>query len=298
MSSIRVAILGGDGREVYIGEQLAALGYEVTAFGVDGDHSGKLPQAESPEAAVTGARWIVCPSPGLSAGDRVYAPSSPAPITLTAALLASSDASDGGLILGRATLSLTAAARETGVRLFEMKDDRSLAVCNATSVAEALVALLVGKTRRVLPEHKFMVLGYGATGAALTDALLGLACQVSVSARRAENLERARQRGATPVPFADRVTAMASCDVIVNTVPSADAIPSSALPAVKGAIVVDIASPPGGLDHEAARLAEVDVTWARGLAGARAPVSAGDAQLRVITRAMQARHDETARSNV
>ena len=297
MSSIRVAILGGDGREVYIGEQLAALGCEVTAFGLDGTHSGKFPQADSPEAAVTGARWIICPSPGLGAGDRVYAPHSPEPITLTAALLASSEASSGGLVLGRATPSLTEAARETGVQLVEMKDDRSLAVCNATSVAEALVALLVGKTRRVLPEHKFMVLGYGATGAAFTDALLGLACKVSVSARRAENLERARQRGAMPVPFADRVTAMASCDVIVNTVPSTDAIPSSALPAVKDAIVVDIASPPGGLDHEAAKLAEVDVTWARGLAGARAPVSAGDSQLRVITRAMQARHDETASFN-
>lgn len=297
MSGIRVAILGGDAREAYIGEQLAAMGYEVTAFGVDGKHTGTLHHAGSAEEAVLGARWIVCPSPGLGSGDRVYAPHSPAPITLNAALLASSDASGGGLILGRATPTVAAAAQETGVRLVEMKDDRSLAVCNATSVAEALVALLVGKTRRVLPQHQFLVLGYGATGAAFTDALLGLACQISVAARRAECLERARQRGAAPVPFAERVTAMASSDVIVNTVPSPEAIPSSALPALKDAIVVDIASPPGGLDHRAAKLAGVDVTWARGLAGARAPLSAGDAQLRVIARAIQPRSEETSRSN-
>ena len=79
---------------------------------------------------------------------------------------------------------------------------------------------------------------------------------------------------------------MAEARVVINTVPSPDAIPASAFPALHEAIVVDIASPPGGTDHQAARDHGLDITWARGLAGARAPLSAGDAQLRVITGAM------------
>ena len=287
MSQIRVAVLGGDAREIYIAEQLLAKGYQVAVFGAAASHASRLAPAVSPEAAVAGTNWIICPSPGLGDGDRVYAPDCSVPITLNADLFTASDAATGGLILGRATPAVTSAAKTAGVAVFEMKDDRALAVSNATSVAEALVALLVGKTRRVLPAHRLLVIGYGATGAAFTDALLGLACAVRVTARRGEHLERARQRGAQPVDYAARVQALAESDIVVNTVPSPDAIPPSAFPQLRDAIVVDIASPPGGIDHAAAGVSGIDLTWARGLAGARAPLSAGDAQLRFITDAIR-----------
>lgn len=286
MSQRRVAVLGGDAREIHIAERLLAMGYQVAFFGAAAGGTSRLAPAPSPEAAVAGANWIICPSPGLGDGDRVYAPACSTPIILNAALLAASEAATGGLILGRATPGVTSAAQAAGVAVFEMKDDRALAVSNATSVAEALVALLVGKTRRVLPAHHPLVIGYGATGAAFTDALLGLACAVRVTARRAEHLERARQRGAQPVAYSARVQAMAESGIVVNTVPSPDAIPPSAFPHLRDAIVVDIASPPGGTDHAAAGVSGIDLTWARGLAGARAPVSVGDAQLRFVTDAM------------
>lgn len=286
MNKVRVAVLGGDAREVYIAGQLLALGYQVTLFGAAPDGVPGLKSAESAQAAVAGANWIVCPSPGLGDGGHVYAPDSPAPIILDAALLAGSDVAAGGLVLGRATPGVATAARSAGGAVYEMKDDRALAVSNATAVAEALIALLVGKTRRVLPEHRPLVLGYGATGAAVTDALLGLACGVGVAARRTEHLERARQRGAVPVSYPARAEAMTQADIIINTVPSPDAIPASVFPRLRDAIVVDIASPPGGTDHAAASAAGIDLTWARGLAGARAPVSAGDAQLRIIMAAI------------
>jgi dipicolinate synthase subunit A len=286
MNQIRVAVLGGDAREVYIAEQLLARGYQVAFFGAAASRASQLASAASPKAAVAEANWIICPSPGLGDGNRVYAPDCPVPIILNAALLTASEAATGGLILGRATPAVTSAAKAAGVAVFEMKDDRALAVSNATSVAEALVALLVGTTRRVLPAHRLLVIGYGATGAAFTDALLGLACAVRVTARRAEHLERARQRGAQPVAYPARVEAMADSDIVVNTVPSPDAIPPSAFPHLRDAIVVDIASPPGGTDHAAAAVSGIDLTWARGLAGARAPLSAGDAQLRFITAAI------------
>lgn len=289
VNEVRVAVLGGDAREVYIAGRLLALGYQVRLFGTAPDGMSGLTLAGSPQAAVTGANWIVCPSPGLGDGERVYAPSSPVPIILNAALLEASDAVAGGLVLGRATPGVTAAARSSGISVFEMKDDRALAVSNATAVAEALIALLVSKTRRVLPEHRLLILGYGATGAAFTDALLGLACSVRVTARRLDYLERARQRGAVPVSYPDRAEAMAQSDIVVNTVPSPDAIPAAAFTHLRDAIVVDIASPPGGTDHAAASAAGIDLTWARGLAGARAPLSAGDAQLRIIAEAIASR---------
>jgi len=286
VSSTRVAVLGGDSRELYIAAELASRGHEVRYFGSNDNGAAGVQHCASPEEAVQDAHWIVCPSPGLGAGDQVYAPFSTQPIVLAPELLGRSDASLGGIVLGRATPTLVATAAALSIDIFEMKDDRSLAISNATSVAEALVSLLVTKTTRVLTEYRILVVGYGATGAALTDALLGLACRPSVAAARPEHLSRIRQRGAVPVPYEQRVDAMAESDIVVNTVPSVDAVPPEAFAALRRRLVVDIASPPGGMDHDAATAADVDVTWARGLAGARAPHSAGDAQLRTITAAI------------
>lgn len=291
MNGERIAVLGGDTREAYIAGQLRERGYEVALYGVTpgSQESASITPAASAQEAVRGACWVVCPSPGLGDGDVVYAPTSPEPIVLDAALMSSSSASAGGMVMGRATPGVRAAAETLRIPIFEMKDDRMLAASNARSVAEALVAILVEKTVRILPEHRILVIGYGATGAALSRALLGLSCEVGVVARREESLAEAAAIGARSVPFSDRVVAMAEADIVVNTVPSVDAVPPEAYSALQRAVVVDIASPPGGADHEAASAAGVNLTWARGLAGGRAPHSAGDAQLAFILRSIDAR---------
>lgn len=289
MSRTKVAVLGGDVREIYIAGRLEDEGFEVRSFGgsatADGD--GRARSAASAEDAVEGAEWIVCPSPGLGAGDVVYAPGSAERIVLDRRLLAGSRATEGGIVMGRATPNVLEAAKDLGVAVFEMKDDRSLAASNAKSVAEALVSLLVDRTDRILPEHRIVVVGYGATGSAFTKALLGLTCTgIRVAARRPSLLADFAADMAVGVPYEERVGAMAEAGIVVNTVPSPEAIPAAAFPLLAGTLVVDIASPPGGIDHEAAQRAGVDVTWARGLAGSRAPHSAGDAQLAFIRRSM------------
>lgn len=286
MIGYRVAILGGDRRELRIARRLLDLGHKVAVFGVVGDPELPVERATSPIDAVRGATWIVCPSPGLGDGDLVYAPASSEPIVLDETLLLASSAADGGLVLGRSTPTVAQAAQLAGVGLYEMKDDRSLAISNATSVAEAVLRLLIEQTERVLPEHRILVLGYGATGSALADDLLGIACQVSVAARRRDSQERIRQRGARPVDFAARNDEFEAADIVVNTVPSTDSLPTASFSTLNGSLIVDIASPPGGLDHAAAADAGLNVIWARGLAGARGPVSVGDAQFRFIKSAM------------
>lgn len=284
----RVAILGGDRRELRIAERLMADGHLVAMFGNDGQSAMPVAWASSAEQAVDEARWIVCPSPGLGSGDRVYAPNADVPIVLDRALLGRSMASAGGLVLGRATPTVTSVAAELRIRVFEMKDDRSLAIANATAVAEGILQLLIGVTDRILADHHILILGYGATGAALLDRLVALGCRVQVAARRPEMLERIRQCGGTPVDFPDRLSALASANVVINTVPTTEALPTDAFPLLDQHIVIDIASPPGGLDHQTAQSAGVTVTWARGLAGGRAPITAGDAQYGFLTRAMTA----------
>lgn len=218
----------------------------------------------------------------------VYAPGSTSEVALDAGLLQESNAQQGGLVLGKATPTVQELADELGVAVFEMKEEAALAISNATSVAEAVVQLLVDLTDRILREHTFTVIGYGATGAAITDYLLAACCTVTVTARSPRDRARAVQRGASAVPYEDRSEALSSSDIAINTVPDADAVPQECFGGLRARAIVDIASPPGGLDHEKAIELGLPVTWARGLAGARAPESVGDAQLAFVRRAMAA----------
>jgi dipicolinate synthase subunit A len=131
-----------------------------------------------------------------------------------------------------------------------------------------------------------MVLGYGATGSAICDILATVGCEVTSASRDAAHRAISRRRGATPVPFADWPGALDGIDVLVNTVPARLVLSDQVMSSLAGITVVDISSPPSGLDHAALGAAGIKVIWARGLGGSRAPVTVGDAQFEYVCRAM------------
>lgn len=296
MRHYRVAVLGGDGREVHVAQRLARDGHDAVCYGQVAIASNGVRVATSLADAVRGTEWLVLPSPGLN-GDLIYAPDAPGPIVLDRALLEQSAARQGGVGMGRSTPKFDEIAGGMSIQIFQLKDDPGLATRLSTGVAEGVMRLLIELTQRILREHRFLVVGYGVTGAVIVDYLVAAHCTPQVAARHPRWLERARQCGAIPVAYDDRVKAMEAADIIINTVPATSAIPSEAFAQLRERIVVDIASPPGGLDHDAARSAGVHVHWPRGLAGGRAPLTAGDAQYAFIANAIATRDAATVASN-
>lgn len=294
-ASTSITVLGGDAREVIVCDLLRRDGLDVITYGLgpaacqslgagDGLTGVARLEADSVLEAVAGRQWLLCPAPGLGEGDVVYAPYARSPISLNEEVLRASDVAKGGIVLGRASPSLLALADAVPTTVYQTKDDEALRVRVATSAAEGLLALMVGRTDQVLPDQRVLVLGYGATGAALADRLVLLGARVTVAARREESLAKAEQRGALTAAFDDRAAAMADATVIVNTVPSTSSMPLSVLKQLDGCLVIDIASPPGGTDHRAAQAEGYPVTWIRGVAGERAPRTAGELQYRFVRR--------------
>lgn len=277
---LAVAVLGGDEREHHIANALGETEFDVRTFGgAVLDPHARYRRARTAREAVNGADWVLCPYPGLTVNDEVYSPAGDVPIRLDRDLLGASAAQRGGLVLGRASEEVRALCGDLGIAVHETKADSGLVVKTATAVSEALVAVLVESTYRLLREHLFVVLGFGSTGLAITQLLLAMRCEVVVAARSRRDRERARQLGARPVAYVDRTGVMETADIVINTVPAADAVPLSVAASRITARIFDIASPPGGMDHQALVGAGLDVNWVRGLGGLRAPVSMAEAQL-------------------
>lgn len=278
-----IAVLGGDEREHHIATALAQWGARVRVHGgAVMDPHAAYDRAKSARSAVAGADWVLCPYPGLADGSAIYAPAAGIPIRLDREVLAASAAQHGGLILGRANDAVRALCEDLDIDVFESKADSGLAVRTASAVSEALLALLIESTDRLLHEHLVVVVGFGSTGFAITQLLLALRCDVVVAARSKQDRERARQLGAVPIEYAERTTVMETSDLIINTVPHSEAVPLELGTSRTTARIFDIASPPGGMDHRALVGLGFDVNWMRGLGGLRAPVSMADAQLTYI----------------
>lgn len=278
-----IAVLGGDEREHHIASSLADVGHHVRVFAGSGSDRGvRYERVHSAREAVEGAQWIICPYPGLGNAGEIYAPAAPAPVRLERALLAASAAHSGGLVLGRASLAVREVSEDLGIALHEAKADSALAVRAATAVAEGLMPLLIERSERLLRDHLYVVVGFGSTGFAITQMLLALRCEVIVAARSKRDRERVRQLGARPVEYHARVDVMETADIVINTVPDVGAVPFGVGASRTTAKILDIASPPGGMDHQSLLGQGLDVSWVRGLGGLRAPLSMAEAQTAFI----------------
>lgn len=105
--------------------------------------------------------------------------------------------------------------------------------------------------------------------------LFGLGAQTYVEARKYADLAMIEGHGYEPLDLYHLKDCIGDFDIIFNTVPAL-ILDRETLQNVKSdALVIDLASKPGGVDFEAAKILGVKVIWALSLPGKVAPVTSG-----------------------
>jgi dipicolinate synthase subunit A len=191
------------------------------------------------------------------------------------------------VIVGRADDRLRSAADRLGIGLHEYEGDRELMLLRGPAIVEGALQVAIENTEVTLHASAVAVVGFGTLGSLLARSLLALGARVHVFARNPAQRAGAYAVGADAHPLVDLDTLAGSLRVVFSTVPAPVVGPEvlERLPA--GALVVDLAAPPGGVDLEAARELGVRSIWARGL-GRRAPVTVGASQWLGIRRRIEA----------
>jgi dipicolinate synthase subunit A len=277
-SELIIAVVGGDEREQEVTRLAAATGAEVRAYGFPWPSDGVpgVIAVPDPAAALTGAHVALFPVPGISEEGALFAPAAPEPIVPTSELLGLM-AAGAMILLGRADDRLKEAAAATDVTLIEYEDDQELMLLRAPAVVEGAVQLAIEATDITIHGATIAVVGYGNIGSILALTLLRLGARVRVLARNPVQRAHALAVGAEASPLEDLTTVGRDLDMLFATVPArvVDRDVLSALP--KGALVMDLAAPPGGIDLDAARELGHKAIWARGQ-GRRAPITVGQSQ--------------------
>ena len=271
---LKFAIVGGDRRLAYLAELLRRDGHRVCTYALErAELSAEIPKAGCIQGCVYAADCVVLPTPAESGGF-LFAPLSAE--KLRAEELVSALWQGQRLFGGRLGDGLCLAALRQGLVVEDLLRRQDFAAANAALTAECAIGELMENSEKSLWSSRVLVCGWGRIAKILTLRLLGLGAQVCVAARRAEARVTAGAVGAESFPFDELDGRMGSFDYIVNTVPARVISDGALCAAAEDALLLELASAPGGFDRTLADNIGLRVIAAPGLPGRKAPRRAAE----------------------
>ncbi len=169
----------------------------------------------------------------------------------------------------------------SGDNIFDYTKDECFAQENAFYTAEAAVVLACQNSNLSLVNSSVLVLGYGRIAKALQRFLFSYTHDITVCARNSAQRLTAKMNGANAVSF-DELVNQNDFDFVFNTVPHPVLNEKELRLFKKDALLVDLASFPGGIDVHFADSLGLNLIVARGLPAKYSPKSAGEAVAKTV----------------
>ena len=269
---MRFAVIGGDKRTEHLAALLLRDGHRLRSFALErAALSPEISRESCLQSCVYGADCVLLPLPA-ERGGRLHAPLSAEELGMPALIEA---LWPGQLLIGGGLQEETVtAALRGGLRVADLLRQPALAVGNAALTAEGAIGRLIEHSERALWGGRALVLGWGRIGRILALRLSALGAQVTVAARSARDRAMAEALGCAAADYAGLDGILGDFDFIVNTVP-ARVLTEGMLCLIRpDALLLELASPPGGFDRTLAQNIGLHAVAAPGLPGETAPEAA------------------------
>lgn len=276
LTGVHVVFLGGDARHLEIIHKLTELDASVTLVGFDqlsNPYHGVQRQSLSQEL-LRHADALILPAVGTDDDGKVHAIFTSEEITLTEEHIASLP-SHAIVFTGMAKPYLSKLCEKHSLKLVELFERDDVAIYNSIPTAEGAIMMAIQHTDITLHGSETIVLGMGRTGFTLARTLLGLGANVRIGVRRDEHFARATEMGFQPFYLRELALRVTNIDLLFNTIPTMIVTAQVIAQMPNRAVLIDLASKPGGIDFRFAEKRGVKAMLAPGLPGIVAPKSAG-----------------------
>lgn len=274
LAGLHIAVIGGDEREKVLVNQLVNMGAMINVVGLPIEETNEIKVYSEIVDAVKDIQGIILPMPGTDQQGIIRAVFAKQPLVLNEDIF--KELPRGiPILVGAAKPYLKELASRYQSKLIEIADRDDIAILNSIPSAEGAIQTAMEETDITIHGSHSIVLGYGRCGVSLARMLAGIGAKTYVAARKPKDIARIYEQGYTPVTYNELKEYISSMDIIFNTVPQL-VLTRSLLRLIKpGTVIIDIASPPGGVDFAAAREFGVKAILAPGLPGKVAPKTAG-----------------------
>lgn len=271
------AIIGGDKRQVAMAESILSDGYNVCAVGFENAGLKIGITTASLKDAVKMSDYIILPVPATTSDGYLNAPHSRTQIAVDDGF--AKTMFDKKIFCARAEDLIAASPIFSNMQLYDYSKREEFAVNNAIPTAEGAIQIAMQEYSGTINGSRCLVTGFGRIGKVLSKMLKGIGAKVTASARKPKDIAWINLLGYSAVLTASLASASSGSvdfDIIFNTIPSLifDADVLARLP--KNAVIIDLASLPGGVDFDAARKLKIKAIQALALPGKVAPRAAGE----------------------
>ncbi len=272
MNKCIYSVIGGDERFWILAQMIAAQGATVFAAGFDSHEDAQSVIKTDAATAAAMADAVILPLPATKDGVAVNAPFSHKAIRFDDALLA--NLQHKVVFAGFADRLKKHQPAFEALEVYDYSNAETFLLRNAQATAEAALMLAIEHLPTVLAESRVLITGCGRIGKYTAVMLRQLGAQVCGASRSADNIAFLQTVGAQPVSYPQACERAGEFDLIINT---ADAIVvgEQMISGMKhGAVIIDLASYPGGTDFDAAAQHGIKAIHALGLPGKYSPVTA------------------------
>jgi dipicolinate synthase subunit A len=166
-------------------------------------------------------------------------------------------------------------AAKNQIRVIQYAEDDTIAILNSIPTAEGAVQIALEQLPITIHGTRVLVAGFGRVGTTVARTFQGMGAQVTVAARRLELLARAKEIGYATVIWQQMETVLSTMQIIINTVPAVVFDETLLKVTAPEALIIDLASAPGGVDFDSAKTLGRKAIFAPGLPGKVAPQTAG-----------------------
>ncbi len=162
-------------------------------------------------------------------------------------------------------------------KFYNYSESEAYVLENAYITAEGAVAHLLQHSPKTLKSSSVLILGWGRIAKYLHRIINVFTNNVSVVLRNRDTLSALKENGIDAYSFTELSSKIQGYDIIINTVPSSVLSEDILRCTKQTAYISELASSPGGYDHELAQRLGRSSYILRGLPGSCAPQSAGEA---------------------
>lgn len=271
---MKFLFIGGDMRIASLASMMYEDGHKIACYALEEAPAlDGICCALSLEDAARDADCIVLPLPVLNIRGGLNAPLSAHFYNIDDILRR---LPKGALVCaGKPDDNVKIAAAELGLNMIDYFAREELVTLNALATAEGAISVLLTHSPITIWDSRILICGYGHIGKLLADRMRSLGAKVTVSARKPGDLASIRAIGCEAIDTRTLGQELGRFDTIINTVP-AQILGRERLSKISSdALIIDLASRPGGVDFEAAKQMGLNVLWALGLPADTSPVTAG-----------------------
>jgi len=271
MKPYNFAIVGGDKRNIALAEMLFRLGHRVKMYGFANYERETPMQCKNLYETISDSQYIIGPIPCALGGGAINAPfhNEPVPVEELFKLIKPHQA----FLAGYIKPEVIAVAEKYNTRIVDMLQREELLVLNAIPTAEGAIKIAIEETDITLHGSNMLVIGYGRIGTVLCGMLRGLGARVIAVVNSGHKAALANSCGHGAALFEDMDMYLNEADVIFNTVPKILLDKQNMKHIRKNALIIDLASPPYGVDVNAGRDFGLKMMFTNSLPGKIAPVT-------------------------